>query len=197
MKTNRPLLIVISGPSAVGKDVLIDLLKKYDSNYHFVVTTTTRKIRKGEKEGINHFFISVEKFNKRINDGKFLEWAKVYGNYYGVEKKQVEMALEEGKDVIIRVDVQGAERIRHIYKDSLQIFIHPPNINNLKQHLIIRGVNDSSDINLRLKKAKEEIDKAIDFKYSIINYENKLLETAEKVNEIIDKEHKFIKDIQS
>ena len=107
------------------------------------------------------------------------------------------MALEEGKDVIIRVDVQGAERIRHIYKDSLQIFILPPNINILKQHLIIRGVNDSSDINLRLKKAKEEIDKAIDFKYSIINYENKLLETAEKVNEIIDKEHKFIKDIQS
>ena len=154
MRLNKPLLIVISGPSAVGKDVLIDLLKTYDSNYHFVITTTTRKIRKDEKEGINHFFISVEKFNKRINDGKFLEWAKVYGNYYGVEKKQVEIALEEGKDVIIRVDVQGAERIRQIYEDSLQIFILPPNINILKQHLIIRGVNDPSDMNLRLKKAK-------------------------------------------
>ena len=175
MRLNKPLLIVISGPSAVGKDVLIDLLKTYDSNYHFVITTTTRKIRKDEKEGINHFFISVEKFNKRINDGKFLEWAKVYGNYYGVEKKQVEIALEEGKDVIIRVDVQGAERIRQIYEDSLQIFILPPNINILKQHLIIRGVNDPSDMNLRLKKAKEEIDKAIDFKYSVINYENKLV----------------------
>ncbi len=194
MKLDKPLLIVISGPSAVGKDVLIDLLKTYDSNYHFVVTTTTRKIRKDEKEGINHFFLSVKKFNKRIKEGKFLEWAKVYGNYYGVEKKQVEMALKEGKDVIIRVDVQGAERIRQIFEDSLQIFILPPNINILKQHLIIRGVNDSNDINLRLQKAKQEIDKAIDFKYSIINYENKLEETAKKINEIIDKEHKYTKD---
>ena len=184
------LVIVISGPSGVGKDVIIEKLQSYNNNYHFVITSTTRKIRKGELDGINHFFVSVNKFKEMINNKLFLEWAKVYGNYYGVEKKQINNALTKGKHVITRVDVQGAERIRNIIKNSIQIFILPPSIEILKTRLKKRGVNSKNDMKLRLKKAQSEISKVSEFNYSIINYENKLNETAKTINEIIIKESK-------
>lgn len=184
------LVIVISGPSGVGKDVIIEKLQTYNNNYHFVITSTTRKIRKGEIEGVNHFFVSVNKFKEMINNKLFLEWANVYGNYYGVEKKQINNALIKGKHVIVRVDVQGAERIRNIIKNSIQIFILPPSIEILKTRLKKRGVNNMKDMELRLKKAQFEISKVSEFNYSIINYENKLNETAETINEIIKKESK-------
>ena len=189
MKT-KPLVIVISGPSGVGKDVIIEKLQSYNNNYHFVITSTTREIRKGELEGVNHFFVSVNKFKEMINNKLFLEWAKVYGNYYGVEKKQINNALTKGKHVITRVDVQGAERIRNIIKNSIQIFILPPSIEILKTRLKKRGVNSKNDMELRLKKAQSEISKVSEFNYSIINYENKLNETAKTINEIIIKESK-------
>ena len=187
----KPLVIVISGPSGVGKDVIIEKLQSYNNNYHFVITSTTRKIRKGEIEGVNHFFVSVNKFKEMINNKLFLEWANVYGNFYGVEKKQINDALTEGKHVITRVDVQGAERIRKIINNSIQIFILPPSIEILKTRLKKRGVNSTKDMELRLNKAQSEISKVSEFNYSIINYENKLNETVKTINEIIKKNQKI------
>ena len=186
-KLNRKsLLVVISGPSGVGKDVIIEeMVRQNPKDYHFTVTATTRKPRDNELNGVNHYFLSLKEFTSMIDNDELLEWAKVYGNYYGVPKKQVNDALRDGNHVIIRVDVQGAKRIKSIMPKSILIFIHPPNFDILKNHLIKRGVNSDKDISIRLAEAKNEIPQSKNFDYSIINEENKLIETVEKIYNII------------
>ena len=186
-KLNRKsLLVVISGPSGVGKDVIIEeMVRQNPKDYHFTVTATTRKPRDNELNGVNHYFLSLKEFTSMIDNDELLEWAKVYGNYYGVPKKQVNDALTDGNHVIIRVDVQGAKRIKSIMPESILIFIHPPNFDILRNHLIKRGVNSDKDISIRLAEAKNEIPQSKNFDYSIINEENKLIETVEKIYNII------------
>ena len=140
---------MISGPSGVGKDVIIEeMINQNPSDYHFTITATTRKSRVNELDGVNHYFLSVKEFTLMIDNDELLEWAKVYGNYYGVPKKQVTNALRDGNHVIIRVDVQGAKRIKTVMPEALLIFIHPPNLDILKNHLIRRGVNSDKDISI-------------------------------------------------
>jgi len=184
----NPLLVVISGPSGVGKDVLIEKINSIGENYHFTITTTTRPIRLGEKNGVNHNFVTKVEFEKMKNENKFLEWAKVYGNFYGVPKKQIINAIKMRKHVLVRVDMQGANRIRSIVKDSLHIFILPPSIKTLRNHLLNRGVNDDADMERRLSEARAEMDCSSDFDYSVINIENQLEHTAHILNRIIEKE---------
>ena len=178
----NPIVVVISGPSGVGKDVLIDGLAGRGLNYHFTVTATTRDPRPGEREGINHHFLSVNEFQGAIEDDELLEWAQVYGNYYGVPKQQVRDALTEGKHVIIRVDVQGALRIKELAPEALMIFIHPPNLEVLQQRLERRGVNSESDISTRLTAAADEIEQSRAFDCNVVNRQGEL-EAA--VNEVI------------
>ena len=180
--------MVISGPSGVGKDVLIEKINSVKKNYHFTITTTTRPMRLGEKNGVNHNFVTQVAFQKMKNENKFLEWAKVYGNFYGVPKKQITNAIKSGKHVLVRVDMQGANRIRSIVKDSLHIFILPPSIKTLRNHLLKRGVNDEVDMGRRLSEARLEMDCSSDFDYSVINVENQLEQTAHILNTIIEKE---------
>lgn len=180
--------MVISGPSGVGKDVLIEKINSLRENYHFTITTTTRPIRLGEKNGVNHNFITKVEFEKMKNENRFLEWAKVYGNFYGVPKNQIKNAIKMGKHVLVRVDMQGANRIRSIVKDSLHIFILPPSIKTLRNHLLKRGVNDDVDMERRLSEARTEMDWSSDFDYSVINIENQLERTAHILNRIIEKE---------
>lgn len=184
----NPLVVVISGPSGVGKDVLIEGMVGRGLNYHFTVTATTRDPRPGEREGINHHFLSVDEFQRAISDEDLLEWALVYGNYYGVPKQQVRDALAQGKHVIIRVDLQGALRIRELAPEALMIFIHPPNMHVLQQRIERRGVNSAADIATRLESAEEEIRQSSSFDRQVVNREGMLDAAVDEVIDIIHEE---------
>lgn len=188
----NPLVVVISGPSGVGKDVLIEGMAGRGLNYHFTVTATTRDPRPSEREGINHHFLSVDEFQRAIDDDELLEWARVYGNYYGVPKKQVRNALNQGKHVIIRVDVQGALRIKELAPEALMIFIHPPDLNVLQQRIERRGVNSSSDIATRLESAEEEMRQSKLFDRQVVNQEGDLESAVDEVISIVHEESRRI-----
>ena len=187
------MVVVISGPSGVGKDVMIErMIESVRLGFHFTVSATTREARPGEVEGVNHYFVSVDAFVNLIASDDLLEWAMVYGNYYGVPKQQLREALSAGKHVIVRVDVQGAKRITEIIPQALLIFIVPPSLEVLRSHLENRGVDSEEEMKKRLAAASEEINQASLFDYTVTNEENKLDETVEKVVEIIDTESKRI-----
>ena len=187
------MVVVISGPSGVGKDVMIErMIESGRVGFHFTVSATTREARPGEVEGVNHYFVSVDAFVNLIASDDLLEWAMVYGNYYGVPKQQLREALSAGKHVIVRVDVQGAKRITEIIPQALLIFIVPPSLEVLRSHLENRGVDSEEEMKKRLAAASEEINQASLFDYTVTNEENKLDETVEKVVEIIETESKRI-----
>ena len=188
----NPLVVVISGPSGVGKDVLIEGMAGRGLNYHFTVTATTRDPRPGEREGINHHFLTVDDFQQRITEDELLEWARVYGNYYGVPKQQVRDALSAGKHVIIRVDVQGALRIKELAPEALMIFIHPPNMTVLQRRIERRGLNSSSDIETRLDAAVEETEKSAIFDYQVVNHEGRLDAAVDEVIGIVQRESRRV-----
>ena len=185
VKRNTSNIYVISGPSAVGKDTIIENLQKEDNNFHFVVTATTRRPRKNEKEGINHFFYSKETFNKLIKNNDLIEWAKVYKNYYGVPKSQVFEPLKNNKNVLLRVDVQGAKRIKELIPDVVLIFIKPEKTESLRKRLIQRGVNTTTEMNTRLKTAEREIQTSNFFDFIIVNKDGDLPYAVKKVLNII------------
>jgi len=189
----NPIVVVISGPSGVGKDVMIDRMMESDRiGFHFTVTATTRDPRPGEKDGINHHFVTVDDFVNLIANDDLLEWAQVYGNYYGVPKKQVRDALTAGNHVIMRVDVQGAKRLSEIIPEALLIFIIPPSLDVLKNHLEKRGVDLEVEMTKRLAAANEEISQANLFDFTVTNEEGRLDDTVNEVVEIIESESQRI-----
>ncbi len=183
-----PLVVIISGPSGVGKDVLIEEIGNRGLNYHFTVTATTRNPRPGEIEGVNHHFLSVAEFQTVIEENELLEWARVYGNYYGVPKQQVRDALADDKHVIIRVDIQGALRIRELAPEALMIFIHPPSMQVLEKRIHRRGFNSDSEMQTRLQSAAQEMEQSKFFDYQVINREGMLEAAVDEVIDIIYKE---------
>ena len=168
--------------------MLIEGMAGRGLDYHFTVTATTRAPRPGEEEGINHHFLDIDEFERAIRDDELLEWARVYGNYYGVPKQQVRDALSQGKHVIIRVDLQGALRIKELAPEALMIFIHPPNMEVLRERLERRGVNSEADIATRLDSAATEIEQSVAFDRQVVNREGKLESAVEEVIEIVYKE---------
>ena len=187
-----PLVVVISGPSGVGKDVLIEGMAGRGLDYHFTVTATTRDPRPGEREGINHHFLSVAEFQQAIEDDELLEWARVYGNYYGVPKQQVRDALSQGKHVIIRVDVQGALRIKELASEAFMIFVHPPSMEVLRRRLERRGVNSEADIATRLNAAADEINQSKAFDRQVVNQEDQLEAAVDEVISIVHNESRRV-----
>ena len=185
IEKNKANIYVISGPSAVGKDTIIENLQKLDNNFHFVVTATTRKPRKNEKEGKNHFFYSEKTFKKLIQNKDLIEWAKVYKNYYGVPKSQIFEPLKNNKDVLLRVDVQGAKRIKELIPDVVLIFIKPEKTESLRKRLIERGVNTTTEMSTRLKTAEREIQTSNFFDFIIVNKDGNLQYAVKKVLDII------------
>ncbi len=181
-KTSQPLLVIISGPSGVGKDATLDIMKKAGLPYHYVVTATTRSKRPGEKDGIDYWFISENKFQQMIKKNQFLEWAKVYGNYYGVPKREINDALNKGLDVVVKVDVQGAATIKRIRPDALFIFLMPPSTEELANRLQQRYGLSSEELKVRLGKAQEEMESLLIFDDIITSHTDNLALTADEVN---------------
>ncbi|MCY4475554.1 MAG: guanylate kinase [Chloroflexi bacterium] len=188
----NPLVVVISGPSGVGKDVIIEGMAGRGLNYHFTVTATTRDPRPGEREGINHHFLDIEEFQRRIETDELLEWARVFGNYYGVPKQQVRDAIAAGDHVIIRVDVQGALRIKEIAPEALMIFVHPPDMAVLQRRIERRGLNSQSEIETRLAAAEDEIATSPIFDYQVVNHEGQLEAAVNEVTDIVHRESRRV-----
>jgi guanylate kinase len=182
-----PLLVVVSGPSGVGKDTLLERLAQlnHDMKFHFVVTATTRKPREGERDGVNHRFLDRTEFERMIAAGELLEYANVYGNYYGVPKSQVRTALAQGKHVLLRVDVQGAERLRSVAPDAVFVFVLPPSLETLEARLLARGKDSPESIKTRLAAARSEIAQSDRFDYRIVNGDGALDESVRELVEII------------
>jgi guanylate kinase len=181
-------VVVISGPSGVGKDTLIERMAELGHRHHFTITATTREPRPGERDGINHHFVSRDEFINMIASDELLEWAEVFGNYYGVPRQQVRDALARGQHVLIRVDVQGARRLRELLPGALQIFVMPPSRSVLRKRLKERGVNSAEDMKRRLKAAQGEIQEAGLFDYVVVNEEGRLDDAVGEVSEIFAKE---------
>jgi guanylate kinase len=186
--SEHPLLIVISGPSGVGKDATLAKMKKVGLSFHYVVTATTRTKRPGEKDGVDYHFISEDEFRKRIGKNQFLEWAKVYGNYYGVPKREIKEALKKGQDTIVKVDVQGAATIKRILPDAVFIFLMPPSNEELANRLKQRHGLLSADLDLRLSKAQEEIESLPLFDYAVVTHKDNLDLTVSQINAIVTAE---------
>jgi guanylate kinase len=181
-KTAPPLLIVISGPSGVGKDATLHRMKKAGLPYHYVVTVTTRPKRHEEKNGVDYWFISEAKFHQMVKENQFIEWAKVYGNYYGVPKREIKEALKQGLDTVVKVDVQGAATIKQILPDALFIFLMPPSSEELANRLKRRHGISPADLDVRLGKAQEEMESLPLFDYVITNHTDNLDLTADQIN---------------
>jgi len=170
-------LFIVSGPSGAGKTTLIDRvrtsLRPLSIELYFSVSHTTRQPRAGEIDGINYHYVSEETFRGMIEAGEFLEWAHVHANLYGTSRREVLGRLQSGQDVILDIDYQGAKQIADdpgLKPRSLSVFIFPPSLDVLERRLLGRGLNTSSEIDLRLRKAIDEIDEGKDFyDYIIIN----------------------------
>lgn len=183
----KGLLIVYSGPSGVGKStILAELLKDESLNLAFSVSMTTRKPRGEEKEGVDYFFVDKETFEKAIKNNEFLEYAKYVDNYYGTPLAYVEKQRQEGKNVILEIDVQGGLQVIEKCKDAISIFIEPPSLEILKQRLIGRNTDDLKVIEKRLKQVEREIKTSKKYKYHIIN--DILNDSVIQAKEIIKKE---------
>jgi guanylate kinase len=179
---SNPLLVVISGPSGVGKDAALTIMKKTRLPYHYVLTATTRKQRPVEKNGVDYQFISKERFQEMVEKNQFLEWANVYGNLYGVPKEEIDEALKQGMDTVVKVDVQGASTIKRIMPDALLIFLMPPSFQELANRLKQRYGSSSVELEVRLGKAKEEMRSLPIFDYVITNQTDHLDRTVTQIN---------------
>jgi len=185
----EPLLVVISGPSGVGKDSVIKAMKERDLPFYFVVTATTRARREDEVHGVDYFFVTTENFTSMIENDELLEYATVYEDYKGVPKAQVRQALESGKDVIMRVDVQGAATIREISPQACLIFLTAQNDAELVERLKLRKTETPSSLNKRIATAREELQRMHEFDYVVLNRDSHLDEAVDTILAIIRAEH--------
>lgn len=187
-KTSSPLLLILSGPSGAGKDAILSRMKELETSLEFIVTTTTRPRRPKEKNGIDYHFISEADFKKMIDAGKLLEWAKVYGNWYGVPREPVKKALAGGRDVIIKVDIQGADTIKKILPQAVSIFLIAPSLEELNNRLRKRNTESAADLNLRLQTAIDEMEKRHQFDYIVVNQPQRIDSVVSDIRAIITAE---------
>jgi len=184
-----PLLIVISGPSGIGKDTVIQGLKDRNLPFHFVITATSRKPRNYEVDGKDYFFYSQDKFEEMIENGEFLESAWVYTAYKGVPKFQVREALDSGEDVVMRLDFQGAQTVRKLCPDAILIFLTANTKEEWLQRLHDRRSENEEELAVRINTAKAEYDSLDIFDYIVNNEQTKLDKTLDVIESIIEAEH--------
>jgi guanylate kinase len=188
-RQREPLLVVISGPSGVGKDSVLQRMKERSLPFHFVVTATSRPIREGEVEGVDYFFVSPEEFTSMIEKDELVEYALVYDDYKGIPKSQVHEALRSGKDVVVRVDVQGAATIRDLYPQALLIFLGTRTEEELIQRLKARRTEAPEDLQIRIATIEKELEQIESFDYYVVNADRQLDETVDIIMSIIKAEH--------
>ena len=186
---HEPLLIVISGPSGVGKDTVLQRMKERNLPFHFVVTATSRPERPGETHGVDYFFVSESEFKRMIDEDELLEHALVYGEHKGIPRQQVREALESGKDVVLRVDVQGAATIRELEPNAVLIFLTTTNEDELINRLKSRKTETPEKMKVRIETARQEYKRIDEFDYQVVNRENELDETVDSIMAIIQAEH--------
>lgn len=167
---NRGLLLVISGPSGAGKGSVCAAYKKKHDDVWNSVSMTTRRPREGEVEGVSYFFSSIPEFKKKIENNEFLEYAEVYGNFYGTPKAEVEKKLAQGIDVILEIDIQGALNVQENTTEGIFIFILPPSMNELKKRIIGRGSETPESLLTRFTSAYNEINYVSKYNYAITNH---------------------------
>jgi guanylate kinase len=184
-----PLLVVISGPSGVGKDATLERLKERQLPFHFVVTATTRAPRPGEVHGRDYYFLSKDEFAEMIEKDELLEYAVVYDDFKGVPKQQVRDALTSGLDVVMRLDVQGAATIRTAIPGSVTIFISTVSEAELAERLATRNTETTESLKLRIATARKEFLRLKEFDYYVVNRQGGLDETVDKIVAIIEAEH--------
>jgi len=180
---NLKKLIILTGPSGVGKGTVVKEILDKDKNICLSVSATTRSPRKGEKEGENYYFLSQENFKEMINKNLFLEWAKFAGNYYGTPLSFVKDKIEDGFIVLLEIEVEGAKQIKDKFPDSLSIFILPPSKEELEKRIRNRGTEKEEAINRRLSRSNYEIASSDEFDFKVINRD--VDETAERIINII------------
>ena len=188
----RPLLIVLSSPSGAGKDAVLSRMKKLGYPLEYITTVTTRPRRAKEKNGIEYHFVSTERFQKMIARNELLEWANVYGNWYGVPYQPVKQALDRGQDVILKVDIQGAATIKKILPQAVFVFLVPPSMEELATRLKQRHTESPFDLALRMKTAGEEIKQLPLFDYAVVNKQGEIDLAVSDIEAIITAEKRRI-----
>ena len=190
------MLIIVSGPSGVGKDTIIDALRRRQSEQgrgddrHYVVTCTTRPPRNGEVDGVDYHFLTRDEFLRMRAARGFLEANEVHGNWYGSPRDQVRAALAEGRDVILKIDVQGAQVVKEQVSEALLIFVVPPSLEALFQRLRARATETADQLELRQRNAALEIARQRDYDHVVTNETGQVERTAERIDEIIAREHR-------
>lgn len=167
--TAKGNIFVVSAASGTGKTSLTGALAAINANVQVAISHTTRKPRDGEINGMHYHFVDTATFEQMIGDGAFIEHAHVHGNYYGTSVHEVEKIRNQGTDVILEIDVQGAEQVRRQMPDAVSVFILPPSMDALRQRLISRGTEDAAQLNLRLQNARQEFEQASLFDYLVVN----------------------------
>lgn len=183
-----PLLVVLSGPSGVGKDAVLTRLREWGHPYHFAVTVTTRPRREREREGVDYHFVSPARFQEMVDGEELLEWAKVYDNWYAVPRQQLQQALGGGQDVLVKVDVQGAATIKSLVPQAAFIFLVPPSMEELEERLRQRHTESTTDFALRLEMAREEMKGLPMFDYVVVNHQDRVDWAASQIEAIIKAE---------
>ncbi|MGI6710657.1 MAG: guanylate kinase [Bacilli bacterium] len=189
MKLNeRGILVVLSGPSGVGKGTVRSALFAMENhNLIYSISVTTRKPRGEEKEGVDYYFVDEKEFLKRVEEGKFLEYTKFVGNYYGTLQESIDNKLAEGSEVILEIEVEGALQVKEKMPGAVFIFIAPPSLKVLEKRLIERGTESNYELHARLEKAKSELKLAYLYDYIVIN--DTVENAADKILAIIRAEH--------
>ncbi|MBI4498337.1 MAG: guanylate kinase [Chloroflexi bacterium] len=180
-----PLLVVISGPSGVGKDAVLTRMRAREAPRHYVVTATTRPPRSGEVNGVDYVFLATERFRELLAAGELLEWAEVYGNYYGVPKSAVAEGLARGLDVVVKTDVQGAASIRRLVPEAVGIFLAPASLQELETRLRGRGTEAPPDLARRLATARQELAQLPQFDYVVVNRDGGLDDAVDTIEAIL------------
>jgi guanylate kinase len=187
-KPPQPLLVVISGPSGVGKDSVLMRMRELGCPFHFVVTANSRPQRPGEIDGVDYHFVTTERFREMIDNDELLEWAEVYGQYKGIPKSEIRQAMASGRDVILRINVDGAATIKRLAPEAVFIFLAPASLDELRHRLMLRRTESPEEVERRLAMVADELAQLPNFDYVVINHADRLDEAVGQIRAIISAE---------